>query len=646
MVSLALLITTQMACRPAAIFSDGMVLQRGKPIPVFGFAPPGSTVSVEFNGQRVSTVTEPEGRWALNLRAVDKPGPHILTVRGTSKTVVRNVLVGEVWLCAGQSNMDWPVLRADQAKEMLADSNADIRFFKAQRISRPSMAVDVKGSWTSGSSETMSSVSAVGLAFALRLRSELGVPVGIVQATWGGSRCESWMSQKAIDSDPALRPIMDEYFAQLTTFESRMVTYRTQLTEWEAATQKIDPGNKGFEEGWARVDLDEADWFPVDLPASIEQIDGRDVDGAFWFRKTIDVPAAVAEKGLRLALGQIADNDTVYFNNSKVGGLKGKERRRAYFVGAGLVQPGKNVISIRCWNRSGDGGVLGPICTLEQASSQWKLDLAGTWLMKSEVLLEPAEADVTRPVRPMGPGDPNAPAGAYHGMIGPLMPMAIRGVLWYQGEAHLGEHGIYRKLFPALINDWRRRWKQPNLPFYFVQLPGYGPLDKQTDKYLWAEMREAQTAALSLPATGMAVTYDLGEQASTHPRKKRQVGDRLAAIALDRIYDKPKTGYSPRFKSYNIVGDSIRLRFDFVAGGFNTFENAPIRGFEVLDTRGVWHPGRAVFDGIEIVVTAEGVPNPLSVRYAYHDFPDGNVTNGVGLPLQPFWVDRPRQDSF
>jgi sialate O-acetylesterase len=612
-----------------------MVLPRNISVPIFGLGVPGSTVEVEFGVFRAQALVRPEGVWRLKMPPAAAGGPHVLKMRsGGQEVVVRDVMVGDVWLASGQSNMEWPVARSREAADIRKEITPQIRCFKVVQASSSAPEKEIRGNWTVGSKDTVNKWSAVATSFALEVQKTVKVPIGIIQATWGGTKIESWMSQSSMESNPKLRPIVDEYIASLSGYRERLSQWQESVNQWDSANEKKDPGNQGFDKGWGRREFDDSSWSEVALPTPWEQIEGRDVDGAVWYRHHFTLPKVWKGKGIRLELGFVGTDDSSYVNGLKVGATMGRFKPRAYYVGPGVLREGENVIAIRVWNRSGEGGLLGPDIKLTSVDGGASMDLNTTWKTRNEQVIEPPSAEEERrPIRPMGPGDRNAPSGAFHGMIAPLIPYGIKGILWYQGEANVGAAPMYGELFPAMITDWRARWKEPALPFFYVQLPGYGKTSKP-EKAEWAELREAQESALRLPMTGMAPSIDLGDAETIHPIRKREVGRRLAGFALSRVYRKGTPSFCPTVISAKREAGHIRIVFQDAYGALKTRDGYDLSGLEVLEEDGNWAPASAQILRNQLLVSGD----VKGVRYLWADNPSGNLVNAVGLPVAPFRI--------
>lgn len=639
--ALALLLATQRGPKLSALFSDNAVLQRDLPVPVFGTGDPGAAIDVDVAGQRASTIVGSDGTWTVRLPPLKAGGPYTLSVNHVP--VARNVMVGEVWLASGQSNMEFVVSKDRDAAKIKSEPEPEIRMFNVQKLSAEEPAKDVGGAWNPALPDKVGKFSAVGYWFARTLHDRLHVPVGILHSSWGGTPAESWTSREALTAVPALQPLVANYLTTIPSFADRRAKYEHDLALF-AETRK-DVENAGFNQGWQSANFDDSGWKTVTVPISVEDAEGRDVDGAFWFRRPIDVPAAWAGKELKLELGTLDDFDKTYLNGNLVGST-GPETAdwtnasRVYRVAPGIFHPGTNVLAVRIFDQGLAGGFTGGPTDLQlsvaDGSVPGSISLAGDWRYKAERIAEPESGP---PASPIGPGHPWAVGGLYDGMIAPLIPYAIRGAIWYQGESNADRAYQYRTLFPTMIRDWRARWGEGDFPFDFVQLPNFKARTDQPGESAWAEMREAQAAALQLPNTGMATTIDLGEAANIHPTDKQDVGYRLALEALHSTYGKRNlvpTG--PSFDAMHAEGGRLRVSLKN-ATGMKTTDRRPVAGFAVAggDHKFYWADAR--IEGNSVVVDSPQVPNPVAVRYAWADNPAVNLVNAQGLPAVPFRTD-------
>ena len=627
-----------------AIISDNMVLQSGMKVRIWGTAKAGERVTVTFGKNAANTVADAQGRWQVWL-GPSKPGaPRELIVKGDNVLTIKNVLVGDVWICSGQSNMEWPLINTDNATETLAQANyREIRLFTVEKKTATSPLDDVQGHWVVTTPEEAAHFSAVGYFFGRELYQHLKSPIGLIHTSWGGTPAEAWTSHEGLLSSPELKPIIDRYESSLNAMPATKENYARALAKWEEENLYVDRENKGEALGYANPGISTSDWQKMDLPKQFEAA-GLMIDGAVWFRKEVVVPEMWAGSNLVLNLTAIDDFDTTYFNGTKIGST-GRETPdsyqvpRMYVVPGSLVHAGTNVIAVRVFDRAGEGG-FGRAGEMSLRSPNFDLSksisLRGSWDYKVELALESKHVDWgTRPEE-VGATNQNSPSVLYNAMLAPLVPFAIRGAIWYQGESNAGRAYQYRTLFPIMIRDWRRAWGRL-FPFYFVQLANWRPRKEQPEDSDWAELREAQFMTLREPRTGMAVAIDIGGE-DLHPRNKLDVGRRLAAWALADVYGEKVVPSGPLFDGFSIQGDKIRIKFKH-ALGLKTNDGAAVKGFAIAgdDRKFVWAEAR--IDGQTIVVSSPSISKPVAVRYAWADNPGVNLYNQAGLPASPFRTD-------
>jgi sialate O-acetylesterase len=635
----------------ASLFTNGMVLQQGIPVPIWGSASPSSTITVRFAGQHVSGTVDSDGRWMVRLASLTaNAAPAVLEVISSdgSKITLTDILVGEVWVCSGQSNMEWPLTGTlNGGEEIMRAHCPDIRLFTVPQRPSGTPQSEISGAaWRACSPETASNFSAVAYYFGRELHSRLNIPVGLIHSSWGGTPAEAWTAWDALWEDSDTRGIVDAFVRDLPDMVTRREAWQR---DWEALEEKTrDKGNTKYSEGWAGLEEPTGAWADMDLPGTW-QSRGLNHSGIVWFRKTIEIPEAWAGRDLQLAIGATDKSDTTYFNNEQVGSITMAERAdswshlRTYTVPGKLVKAGRNVIAVRVHSDKYAGGMTGPTefmkITCPDCTGHAAIPLAGTWRYA-------VEADyglLQLPQEPVSAEHFKTPSALFNGMICPLLAFAIRGAIWYQGESNADRAAQYRDLFPVLIRNWREAWGQGDFPFYFVQLANYMARREHPTESRWAELREAQTMALALPNTGMAVAIDIGEADDIHPRNKKDVGLRLALNALHGTY-----GHSdvipcgPIFRSAKREGSALRLSFDHVGGGLICHGDA-LRGFAVAgeDGRFVW--AEAKIDGEAILVSSPEIAEPRSARYGWADNPEVNLYNKAGLPASPFRTDFPKQ---
>jgi sialate O-acetylesterase len=619
--------------RLPAILGSNMVLQADAAAPFWGWAKPGEEISIvgSWPGARAASATAgPDGQWSCALQTPEAGGPYTVLIEGANDIELTNVLVGEVWLCSGQSNMEWPLRASDNAAEAIAGADhPEIRLFLVENAIAPAPAPDCQGQWVVCSPQTVPDFSAVGYYFGRALSREIDAPIGLIAADWGGTPAESWTSEAGLAGFPRLAgglELMRLLREDPGALESE---YQRALADWTAKYETAEQFT------WAKPGFDASGWGTIQVPSTWSGELGN-FDGTVWHLREIDIPAAWAGRDLTLELGPIDDEDVTLFNGAEVGAHRGAghwNTPRRYTVPAKLVAPGKAVIAVSALDTAGMGGINGAANQLflapNGASESERISLAGEWRYKK------GKSASEIPGRPQKQAmGAHTPSSLYNGMIAPVRPFAIRGAIWYQGESNRGEAYEYRSLFPAMINDWRRQWGY-DFPFYFVQI---APFTYGGDNGETAELREAQLMTLALPNTGMAVTMDIGNPRDIHPRNKLDVGERLALWALAKTYAKSGIEYSgPLYAGIEGDGASIRVRFAN-ADGLQARGGVP-RGFEVAGEDGKWHAAGAIIDGDSVILSAYGLAKPVAARYAWDDDIEPNLVNGAGLPASPFRSD-------
>ncbi|HSI83685.1 MAG TPA: sialate O-acetylesterase [Candidatus Methylacidiphilales bacterium] len=662
-----------------AIFSDHAVLQKSDKVPVWGKADPGEAVTVTLDGVKAETKAGADGKWRVVLNLKDKgEGPYELLVEGKNKIAVTDVLVGDVWVCSGQSNMEWVMNNTTDAKtEIDRSANPKLRHFLVQKSTNAVpqdefQAKDVRNplsnTWVLADPATTGGMTAVGYWFGKTLNAELKRPIGLVHTSWGGTPSEAWTSFEGCEKDPDLKASKETMVSGLLAYPEKLKAYTDNFPVWAEKYGRLDKDTADAQ-AYAGKDIDTSSWKKVILPNTFAKV-GLPDSGVTWLRKTINVPEAAAKQNLKFSLGTIGDFDAVYWNGVKIGASSFKTldpknafSPREYSVPAAQVTAGESVLAIRVYTPAGNGGVTTP----RNGNFRYgagNTPLNGEWLAKNEVELPPLSdeakaAYIAPPRRPTGPQ--NTPGFLYNAMISPLLPYAITGAIWYQGESNAGRAYNYSKVFPIMIEDWRAHWEQGPFPFYFCQLANFMAKTDTPKESGWAELREAQTKTLSLPNTGMAVLIDIGESADIHPRNKKDAGERLGKAALAQTYG-VKIPYSgPKYKSQTVEGDKIRLSFEHTDGGLvakklpETFSvqssknetkplvlpstDSELQGFYICGEDKVWKWAQAKVDGESVVVWSSEVPKPIAVRYAWADNPTCNLYNGAGFPAIPFRTD-------
>ncbi len=629
--------------RLPALVSDGMVLQRDTKLKIWGWADPGEKIRVNFKGKNYSATAAPDSSWLVQLPPLKAGGPYSLQVNGSNNTItVKNILVGDVWLCAGQSNMvHYLELHKDRyAADIAAANYPNIRQFVVPtnpQLSGPAKDIPASG-WKAATPGDVLRFSVVAYFFARELYEKYDVPIGLINASVGGPPAEAWTSEEGLRTFPDM----------LATIQQNKDTAWVNRVNSEAAArrQKITnarPDDLGLAgpTPWYDTGYEPRDWNPIIIPGYWEDQGLRDLNGVVWYRREIDVPAAMTGIPARINMGRIVDADYVYVNGQQVGNKTYQYPQRRYDIAAGVLKPGKNSIVVRVLNYAGKGGFV-PDKPYHIAAGGDTLDLKGEWQYKVGAAYPPEPENVG------SISAQNQPSALYNGMVAPFANHAIKGVLWYQGESNESRAETYETLLRALIHDWRGQWNDEDLPFLYAQLPNYMDVNYLPSESNWALLREAQRKALDLPHTGMAVTIDLGEWNDIHPGNKKPIGERLALAAQKIAYHEENIVYSgPLYKEAIFSAGKVELDFDHTGSGLVAKDGEALKWFAVAgeDKKFAW--ANAAIEGDKVVVWNDGVPNPLYVRYAWADNPDGaNLYNKEGLPASPFEAAAGRADEL
>jgi sialate O-acetylesterase len=610
-----------------------MVLQRDCQTKIWGWAMPGEKVTVSFDGQNHAVVTGANGKWAIAFSPLAAGGPYRMEISASNHIVLQNVLVGDVWVCSGQSNMVLPMERVKERypEDIAKAENPMIRqFFISTRYDFKQAQEDLPpGRWEPANPKTVLQFSATGYFFARTLFERYHVPIGLINASVGGSPVEAWLSGEALKSFPSWLAVAEKFRDDRLIDSIRNADHAVD-TAWNNNVERRDAGlheaKPWYDEGY-----DAAGWQTMKLPGYWDE-QGLKANGAVWFRKEIEVPTDMTDKPAKLMLGRIVDRDVVYVNGVLVGTTGYQYPPRTYELPANLLRPGKNVIVIRVINNSGRGGFIKDKPYALMAGGR-TIDLKGDWQWRLGVAVTPLPGGATT--------FQYQPVGLYNGMIAPLTDYTLKGVIWYQGESNAPRSQDYRDLFSALIVDWRKKWGQGNFPFLFVQLPNYGEPAERPGPSQWAGLREAQLQTLSLPNTGMAVTIDIGEWNDIHPLDKEDVGRRLALVAERVAYGEKELTYSgPLYQSAKIEGNKIRISFSNIGSGLAIKAGGEPRQLGIAGADKKFVRAKGKIEGNTLVVWSDDVASPLAVRYAWADNPEGaNLFNREGLPASPFRTD-------
>ncbi len=616
------------------ILGSHMVLQRESPVKIWGWAESRERVKVIFSGRTYKTRAGRNGKWQVELPAQKAGGPFEITIEGKNKIILEDIYFGDVWVCSGQSNMQWPVSSAINAEEEIAAADfPKIRLFTVPNVVglRPQEDIN-RGKWEKCSPETVPEFSAVGFFFGRKLHKHLDIPIGLINTSWGGTNAEAWTSADAISTVEEFNDV-EERIQELDPEkmkQDREEFYKNIMREFGETKGGIVNGKAV----WADPDVNTETWKTIEVPGLWERRGLPGLDGVVWFRFEFEAPEKIEGKKAMVHLGKIDDSDKTWLNGTLVGETYDKYREpRTYHIPEGILKAGKNVLVVRVEDYQGGGGFWSGPTDMELTSDEFTVGLAGDWKYR----ISPVDLHVDiAGVRPN-----ELPSSLFNSMIHPLLNYEITGAIWYQGEANASRAYQYRKLFPLMIKNWREKWNDPDMPFLFVQLANFMEADEKPADSEWAELREAQSMALSLPNTGMASAIDIGVADDIHPRNKQEVGRRLALAARKIVYGEDIVHSGPTFKSMSVENGKARIEFTNTGSGLKINNKyGYLMGFAIAGKDKEFHWAKAKLDGNEVIVYSGAVDDPVAVRYAWGNNPDdANLYNKEGLPANPFRTD-------
>lgn len=617
------------------LISDGMVLQRDSEVKVWGWAAENEKVSVNFLDSVYNTTANNNGEWYVTLSKLKAGGPYSMKITSGNSITINDIMVGDVWVCSGQSNMELTMKRASPIyqKEIAESENSYIRYFEVpDRYNFNEPQKDLQsGEWMKINPESILKFSAVSYFFGKEIYDKYKVPVGLINSALGGSPIESWISEDALKEFP-------HYYNEALKFKDPDLIKQIQdednarISEWYNLLKQKDEGYKNPDGDWYNPDLNTSDWKTMNIPGYwADETDLGQVNGSFWFRKKINLPATVAGEEAKLFLGRIVDADSAFINGVFVGTTSYQYPPRRYDIPADLLKVGENTIVIRVISNEWKGG-FAIDKPYEIISGKDTIELKGEWQYKLGAEMEPLKGETFIRWKPLG---------LYNAMIAPLLNLKIKGAIWYQGESNTYNPVEYRDLFPALISDWRKNWNQGDFPFLFVQLPNFLEAEDQPSESNWALLREAQLKTLSVPNAGMAVTIDVGEWNDVHPLNKKDVGKRLSLAAQKVAYGDVDVVYSgPIYQSMKVDGNKIILSFTNIGSGLVVKGNGELRCFSIAGDDKIFVWADAKIENDKVIVWSDKVSNPIAVRYAWANNPDGaNLYNKEDLPASPFRTD-------
>jgi sialate O-acetylesterase len=624
-----------------SVFSDHMVIQQQIAAAFWGTATPGKKVVVipSWDNKKYSAVADAAGNWKLKINTPTFGGPYQLSFDdGEGTLVLKDVLLGDVWICSGQSNMEMPLAgwgKIVNYQTEIAQANfPSIRLLTVEKATSNIPLKEAKianGGWQQCSPASVGEFSSTAYFFAREVYRQTKIPIGLIHTSWGGTIAEAWTSADALRKMSDFVPAVDRLEQQANSEQPN----ENSLPKWLKQLDEKDLGNKSGKFDWATATVATDSWKEMNLPSLWEQRGLKDFDGVVWFTKKVVLPKEIDGKSITLNLGTIDDNESTWFNGVKVGETNNYSQKRTYVIPASAVKAGENLITVRVVDTGGEGGFYGEAEDMNiSLPTGEKIKLAGNW--KFQIGLDLKNVDPM----PQSDNGPNRVTVLYNAMIHPLLQYAIKGAIWYQGESNAGRPQQYETLFPLMINNWRSKWQQGNFPFYFVQLAGYMKDQPEPADYQWAELRAAQAKTLALPNTGMAVTIDIGDEKDIHPKNKQEVGRRLALVALSKTYGKAIAYAGPVYQSYRVLGNKIEVSFASRAGNLALKKGGINTGFAIAGADKKFYWANAVVSGNKVMVSSPQVKAPVAVRYDWGNSPVVSLTDGSQLPAYPFKTDK------
>ena len=618
------------------VISDGMILQRQAKVRIWGYAPARETVTLTFLGESHTTISDVNARWEIHLHDLEAGGPYEMTIstKNSGSITLNDILIGDIYVCAGQSNMEhnMSTLLPLYDKEVAECENTQIRQFFApiEPAFEEQDDYDQDTGWTYANPKDILKFTGVGYFFAKEINRTQHVPVGIINTSQGGSPCESWMSEGALEKYPHYLKALEPYkVPNFGTDEKARVTKLQDAFYADFFSQ--DKGVQGTP--WYEPTLDDSSWDETELPAELTKTCLKDLApflGIVWFRKTITISKEDAGKSGELILGTLIDNDKVFLNGTCIGETGYLYPRRRYSIPEGLLKEGENVIAVRL---SSFGGVLSfiPDKDYEVKLDTTTIDLKNTWKYKI--------ANIYNGKKPDELFLEWVPSSLFNGMLAPILSYTIKGVVWYQAESNGDRADEYRTLFPDLIKNWRNRFNIGDFPFYYVQLPNWGEISDTPEIPSWGDIRSAQESALSLPRTAMCVTYDVGEWNDLHPLDKQSVGYRLALLARRHTYGEKIVWCGPTVRSTKKEANKITITFDNIGSGLVTRDGLAPGHLFIQKKAGEFIPAKSHIEKDQIIIEDENMSEVTDLYYAYASSPEtANLANKEGLPATPFHI--------
>jgi sialate O-acetylesterase len=622
-----------------ALISDGMVLQRDTKDNIWGWAAPGEKVTVKFIGKTYRTVADSKGNWKIVLNETKAGGPYIMNIYGSNTLTIKDILIGDVWFCSGQSNM---VLPMERVKEKYPDEIANANWPGIRNFFIPT-ASDVTtvhddlppGKWVAATPKDVLGFGALTFFFAKSIYQIYKVPIGIINSSVGGTPVEAWISKEGFKELAQYEARVEKF--RDTSFINKFIrpVLREGTSAGQTTVRPLIVSDKGLTgpKPWYDPSYVPEGWHKFWLPGYWADQGVKGLNGVVWFRKEIDIPESMTGKSAKLFMGRIVDADKVYVNGVLAGSISYQYPPRRYELPEGLLKPGKNIIVVQVTNTSGKGGFV-PDKPYYLTAAGENIDIRGDWQYKVGQVFKPVVfASGNRSI-----SQQNEPTGLYNTMVAPAVNYSLKGMIWYQGESNTGKPEVYQSLLKALINDWRDKWKQGNLPFLYVQLPNFMEVQYLPSESQWAELREGQRKVLSESNTAMVVTIDVGEWNDIHPLEKKVIGERLSLAARKLAYGDNTIVYSgPLFKSFRTEGNKIIITFDHTGAGLIAKGEDGLNYFALAGEDKKYFWAEAEIKDNQVIVWSDTVTDPMYVRYAWADNPESaNLYNEEGLPASPF----------
>ena len=618
------------------ILRDSVVLQRNAPIKIWGWASSGEKITVTFNENVRKTTTSNKGVWEVEFPKMNAGGPFMMKIAGINEINLVDILIGDVWLCAGQSNMEHQLYRHDitYANEIQNAQYPEIRHFKVPRgtnLNGPNENLN-GGNWEVAIPKEIPNFSVVAYFFAKKLYEKYNVPIGLINASVGGTPIEAWTSEQGFSGNAK---ILKTITKNKDTAYINSLIENDRISKDQIVKTIKDKGLTGSIK-WYDVNYKPTNWRRINIPGYWEDQGIRDLNGTVWYRKEIDVPKTMVGKNAKIFLGRIVDADQLFINGKEIGNTTYQYPQRRYTIPKNVLHTGKNIVVIKVTNYNGKGGFVTdkPYALIAENDT---IDLKGYWKYKVGEVFEPKEtsSNAESPINAQ-----NEPTALYNAMVAPYTQLPIKGILWYQGESNSGEPKKYAGLLTGLIKDWRNQFNQPNLPFIYAQLPNFMDVNYLPEESNWAEFRASQLAGLNLKNTAMTVNIDLGEWNDIHPENKKDVGERMALAGQKLAYGEDLVYSGPIYNSFEIKDNKIKISFIHVGSGLISKDGEPLSQFAIAgeDKKFKWANAKIVDN--KIVVWNDAITNPKYVRYAWADNPDNpNLYNKEGLPASPFTTE-------